>query len=465
MLQLMKTTTAFVIALSISLTTAAQAISSKLQSAFARFEQDAQIQSAIASLYVIDAKTDKVVFQKNSEVGLAPASTQKVITAATAYAVLGKDFRYKTSFAYTANGNGTIIYIQPSGDPTLGSWRWDANNEESVMKRLSTAAAASLQNKTISSVVIEAKGWNSETVPDGWIWQDIGNYYGAGAAPLNWRENQFDLHLQSGANIGDAVKVAGTKPKLYNVSFHSEATAAAKGTGDNAYIYYPLQSAFLMLRGTIPAGESKFVISGAMPMPHQQFTYTWMEALKGAWNISETLQPNLNYKSNNSAPTVFHTEYSPVLDSIVYWFNKKSINLYGEALVKTMGMQKKGEGETEEGVAALKAFWKEKGIPTTELNMVDGSGLSPLNRVTTQAQVAILQYAQKQPWYSGFYNSLPEYNGMKMKSGTIRGVKGFTGYHTAKDGSQYIFSFIVNNYNGSASSLVQKMYTVLNVLK
>ncbi len=273
MLQLMKTTTAFVIALSISFTTMGQAISSKLQTAFAQFEKDAQLQSAIASLYVIDAKTGSVVFQKNAEVGLAQASTQKVITAATAYALLGKDFRYQTKFAYTANGNAATLYIQPSGDPTLGSWRWEANNEESVMKRL-TAAAQPLQGKTIEKVVVEGKGWNSETIPDGWIWQDIGNYYGAGAAALNWRENQFDLHLQSGNNIGDGVKVAGTKPYLHGVQFESVATAAAKGTGDNAYIYYPLQSGKLLVRGTIPAGESKFVISGAMPQPHHQFAYT-----------------------------------------------------------------------------------------------------------------------------------------------------------------------------------------------
>jgi D-alanyl-D-alanine carboxypeptidase/D-alanyl-D-alanine-endopeptidase (penicillin-binding protein 4) len=54
---------------------------------------------------------------------------------------------------------------------------------------------------------------------------------------------------------------------------------------------------------------------------------------------------------------------------------------------------------------------------------------------------------------------------MKMKSGTIRGVKGFCGYHRGKDGREYIFSFLVNNYNGPAGSLVQKMYRVLDILK
>ncbi len=122
-------------------------------------------------------------------------------------------------------------------------------------------------------------------------------------------------------------------------------------------------------------------------------------------------------------------------------------------------------GSTDEGVELIKNFWKTKGISETELNMVDGSGLSPLNRVTTHAQVSILQYAKRQNWFNGFYHSLPEFNNMKMKSGTIRDVKGFCGYHKSKDGTEYIFSFLVNNYNGSSSAVVQKMYKVLNELK
>ncbi|WP_262512379.1 D-alanyl-D-alanine carboxypeptidase [Adhaeribacter arboris] len=104
-------------------------------------------------------------------------------------------------------------------------------------------------------------------------------------------------------------------------------------------------------------------------------------------------------------------------------------------------------------------------MPEAELNMVDGSGLSPLNRITTQAQVSILRYAIKQNWFKSFYTSLPELNHLKMKSGTIRGVKGFCGYHTAPNGHQYVFSFLVNNYTGSSTDLVQKMYKVLNSLK
>ncbi|MBK5271496.1 MAG: D-alanyl-D-alanine carboxypeptidase, partial [Bacteroidia bacterium] len=178
---------------------------------------------------------------------------------------------------------------------------------------------------------------------------------------------------------------------------------------------------------------------------------------------------SLEYKTSKQAfkydETPFNFLISPSLDSMVYWFLKKSINLYGEALLKTMAYEQNGFGSTDSGVDIIKKFWKQKGIDAGELNISDGSGLSPQNRVTTHAQVEILKYAKAKVWFPYFYDALPEYNGMKMKSGTIRDVKGFCGYQKNKDGREYIFSFLVNNYNGSTSLLVNKMFKVLDNLK
>jgi D-alanyl-D-alanine carboxypeptidase/D-alanyl-D-alanine-endopeptidase (penicillin-binding protein 4) len=315
------------------------------------------------------------------------------------------------------------------------------------------------------TVFVDGTGWDSRQIPDGWIWQDIGIYYGAGASILNWRENQYDIILKSGSNIGDAVSVVETKPVLYSYSITSQASSAAKGTGDNAYIYLPVKGNEIMVRGTIPLNENWFEISGSMINPENQFIETIRNSLKDKFNLKSQLSSLSVYAPLENKPRIFHTEVSPSLDSIIYWLNKKSINLYGEALIKTFAYEKKGFGSTDTGVAIVKDFWKQKGLDEDELNIYDGSGLSPLNRVTTHAQVEILKYAKNKSWYPYFYDALPEYNGMKMKSGTISDVKGFCGYHKAKDGSEYIFSFLVNNYNGKASGLVSKMYKVLDVLK
>jgi serine-type D-Ala-D-Ala carboxypeptidase/endopeptidase (penicillin-binding protein 4) len=438
-----------------------QTISKRIQNTYQKFENDSQLSNAISSLYVTNAKTGEVVFDKNSKIGLATASTLKVVTAATAYELLGKNFRYETKFGYVGTvKNKSLLgdfYLKSSGDPSFGSWRWKATSDTAVIAKV-LSAIKKMNITSFNDVTIDSKGWNSETIPDGWIWQDIGNYYGAGALGFNWRENQFDVVMRSGKNIGDPVTIVKTVPQS-PVPLVSMVKSAAKGTGDNSYVYYPLTNVTAIVKGSIPVDETSFTISASNPVPKNTFTSLFME------NVTRSGIGQIHYEVHSRDTTILFTHYSPPLDSIVFWFLKKSINLYGEALVRTFAYQKNGFSETSRGVEIVKNFWREKGIAPTELNIVDGSGLSPLNRVTTHAQVMVLKYAKAQPWFEDYYNAFPEYNGMKMKSGTINGVKGFCGYQKSRDGNEYIFSFLVNNYNGSASAVVQKMYKVLDELK
>jgi len=429
-----------------------QTITQKLQKAFTVFEKDSQLKHAVSSLYVIDANTGQVVFDKNSQIGLAPASTQKIITSVTAFELLGKDYKYKTEFGFYPDDIPVgPITVKSSGDPSFGSWRYSGTKPDTILSHLIEKAKKYGRGY---SAMFQIDNFNFETqmMPNGWIFEDIGNYYGAGAGSLNWKENQFDLYLKSSSKIGDSVHVVSVNAKnKADLPFVSELKSARKGSGDNAYIYLPVGSNTYIVRGTIPVSENNFKISGAIYDAPGYFSFE----LGRGYSISRI----------KDSVDIFYTYYSPSLDSIIYWFNKKSINLYGEALIKTFAYEKNGFGSTDSGVVIVKNFWKEKGLDKDELGIVDGSGLSPLNRVTTHSQVEILKYAKTKDWFSYFNNSLPEYNGMSMKSGTIRGVKGFCGYHKAKNGKGYIFSFLVNNYNGSASALVNKMYKVLDNLK
>jgi D-alanyl-D-alanine carboxypeptidase/D-alanyl-D-alanine-endopeptidase (penicillin-binding protein 4) len=440
----------------------AQNIQQKLQKAYEHFESDTQLKHAVSSLYVINSKTGEIIFDKNSQIGLAPASTQKIITAVTAFELLGKAFRYETKFGYVGKIKGKSLqgnlFAKPTGDPTLGSWRWGSTKDSAVFDEIITGIKK-LKIAGYNDIVLDNREWNAETIPDGWIWQDIGNYYGAGAAAFNWRENQFDIVLRSGQKIGDPVSVIKTNPKSF-LPVISYAKSEAKGTGDNAYAYYPLNNLNVIVRGTIPINENAFVISVANPYSLTQFS-----ALLKQYLLTKLQVGQVQFNSHFSDTTILFSHFSPALDSIIYWFLKKSINLYGESLIKTFAYEKIGFGATDSGIVIVKDFWKQKGLDPEEINIKDGSGLSPLNRVTTHAQVEILKYAKKQTWFSSFFDALPEYNNMKMKSGTITDVKSFCGYHTSGDGSQYIFSFIVNNYSGTSLELVQKMYRVLDVLK
>ena len=450
-----------------------QSAGTRLTRAYETFEADSQLRNSISSLYVIDAANGAVVFDHNSSIGLPTASTMKVITSATAYELLGKDFHYVTRIGYDIGiRNGELLgnlYVDGSGDPTLGSPRWVTTRDQQVFRHFLSALQQHGIRKIRGDLWIDDTRFGINPLPDGWIWQDIGNYYGAGSSGLNWREDQYDLILRSG-DEGDLTQMTGTDPELFDYHLSNMIRAGKKGSGDNGYIYFTPYSTHGFATGTIPPGRNAFRISGSMPQPALQFGVELKKFL-ATRNIFLRNPPRIsseavmNRKPVRKSMLLLDSIVSPSLDSINYWFLKKSINLYGETLLKTFAWKKYFLGDTDKGVEIVRDLWEQKGIPRTELNLVDGSGLSPLNRVTTHAQVMVLQYARQQSWFPGYFLGFPEYNGMKMKSGTINGVKGFCGYHVSGDGHEYIFSFLVNNYNGSASALVKKMYGVLDELK
>lgn len=451
----------------------AQETVARLNKAVQQLLSDTQMQHALLGFYVVNSQTGEVLCNHNGGIGMAPASSQKVVTATAAFDLLGAGFRYTTLLA----GNGSRadhtftgdVYLVGQGDPTLGSNRYAGNTRKVVLQKIT----ASLQRNDIQAitgnVILDNSGFSYQPLPGGWIWDDIGNYYGAGSWALNWNENAYDLHLKPGKKEGDKVTITGTTPELQVAMVNSLLKTGKPGSSDNGYIYLPPYSVMGFAEGTVPPAGS-FTISGASPNPAYQLGAELQKALEeekislsGSVQALSALEAEAG--KSRKLNTVFDTLYSPALDSIVYWFLQKSINLYGEALLKTLPFQQRQTGSTDNGVKLLKAFWKERGIEPAALKITDGSGLSPQNRVTPQALVSVLQYAAQKPWFNSFYAALPLYNNMKMKSGTISGCKAFTGYHTAKNGTPYTFAIIINNYDGSTGALVQKMYRVLDELK
>lgn len=445
-----------------------QGLFKKLDETVKNLEADSQMKSAILGFYVVNQKTGETFYDRNSRVGFTVASSQKVITSTASLELLGIAYRYKTELVYDGKiDNGVLkgnVFLIGNGDPTLGSWRYNNTKEEIVLNEWTTTFEKNGIKKVTGNLIGYDKNWESQTIPGGWIWDDIGNYYGAGVSALNWRENQYDLKLRSG-KTGDKVSIVTTFPKLFDVTLIPELVAGKPGSGDNGFIYLPPYANIGFVRGTIPPNESSFTISGSFSYPSFQLTSTFAEALK-AKGIDIKMAVNSGYESllvKTELPkniTTIATHYSPTLDSINYWFLKRSINLYGEDLVKTLGYEKKSAGSTDSGISVIKSFWKSNGVDPSSINMIDGSGLSPQNRITPEALVKVMQYARTRPWFNSFNNALPDINGIKMKSGTIGGAKSFTGYVGG-----YTFAIIVNNYNGSSAEIVRKLYKLLDVLK
>jgi D-alanyl-D-alanine carboxypeptidase/D-alanyl-D-alanine-endopeptidase (penicillin-binding protein 4) len=451
----------------------AQTLQSRLQSAFNRLQADSQCKYASVSLTVLDAKTGETVFTANPNMGLATASTLKTITSITAFNILGKDFQYQTQFGYSGgiSGDGTLngdLIIKGAGDPTLGSWRYNGHHENDILSQMVAAIQKAGIKKINGHVMGDDSIFGTQSVPDGWIWMDVGNYYGAGTSGLCWRENQFDIKLKTGP-INTPIGVLRTVPNTPYLNYKSELLNAPSGTGDNAYAYLPIGTRLMYLRGTYAEGKDKKSISVAVPDPAYDAAYRLTDTLRRL-GFAITGEPESVLTLNAAGqplPAITNnltTILSPTLSQIVYWLNQKSINLYAEQLLKTIAWKSGKQPSTNNGVEVEQDFWKARGIDSHSLNVVDGSGLSPGDRVTTMTMATVLKSAKGADWYPDFYESLPTYNNMKMKSGSILNVLTYAGYQT-HNGRELCFSIMVNNFNGSSRGIKEKMFRVLDELK
>jgi serine-type D-Ala-D-Ala carboxypeptidase/endopeptidase (penicillin-binding protein 4) len=442
----------------------------KISTAYRKFTADSQMKHGISSLLVVDAATGNTVYASNEQIGLAPASTLKVVTASTALDVLGNNFVFRTPLLYTGtvtNGlyKGDIV-VKGNGDPTTGSWRYSITKDFAQLEQIATALTAAGIKQWEGNFLLDKGSFGTQSAPGGWTFDDMGNYYGAGPQAFNWYENQYDLVLNPGQSAGRPVKIAGTKPVANAIDLVNELETGPAGSGDQAIIY-PDRWPGGTVRGSVPAGVKEFTISGSIT----DVAGYWQKSLNqyGAANGYALLQQAKAVPAQAGVTTtgmkVLTTLESPGLDSIVYFFLQKSINLYGEALVKQLALKAGKEATTENGVKWMRDYWKNKGVENGAMRIVDGSGLSPHNRVTTRTLVQVLQNARSQSWYPAFYEGLPTINGIKMKSGSISGVRGYTGYIRSSTGGEYIFAFLVNNFDGSSSAVMQKMFAVLNVMK
>ena len=81
---------------------------------------------------------------------------------------------------------------------------------------------------------------------------------------------------------------------------------------------------------------------------------------------------------------------SPRLSLIVQWMDRVSDNFTAEMLVKELGAVQSGRGTTAAGVGVVTGLLAAAGVPLAGVRLVDGSGLSLLDRLTPNALVALL---------------------------------------------------------------------------
>lgn len=149
-------------------------------------------------------------------------------------------------------------------------------------------------------------------------------------------------------------------------------------------------------------------------------------------------------------------------------------------LLKELGYRVLGEGSFEKGIQAIKEFLEEKGIDTGGFKIYDGSGLSRSNVITTDMTAELLLKMKRSKSYNSFFNSLAVAgnsedigtlksfgkntvleNNAFAKSGSIGGVRAYSGYIKMKSEKFAAFSIIANNFTGSSSGITEVLKQIL----
>jgi D-alanyl-D-alanine carboxypeptidase/D-alanyl-D-alanine-endopeptidase (penicillin-binding protein 4) len=439
------------------------------------FFSDSALIHASVSLCISNTKTGDIIKEYNSGKSLIPASVMKLVTTAAAIELLGPKYTFRTLIGYTGSLNkrsgklkGDIV-IKGGGDPALGSQYFSEHYGDFISRWVEEIRKLGIK-KIDGRVITDDSYYDFQPVPPKWVWEDVGNYYGAGAYGLSVFDNTYEIHFNTLSDSSQAV-IKAFVPSGHGNELSNFLVAA--GNSAEGYVFAAPYSTNGWMDGTIPVNQKDFVLKASVTDPPLFIASMINEKLEDAGiNISGNPTTVRLEKKNLSVEIFPITDIvSPPLSDIIAVLNHESVNLFAEHLTKELGKKYKSVGSTTSGLEVVTSFLQNAGIKTDGMFIEDGSGLSPLDAINTQELVRLLNYMENQgKYFPEYYASLPDAgkNGtlknyfkdpvfdsnLKAKSGSMTRVRSYAGYFTAKSGKQMTFSIIVNDYTGPSKNII-----------
>jgi serine-type D-Ala-D-Ala carboxypeptidase/endopeptidase (penicillin-binding protein 4) len=461
------------------------------EKAFSTFANDPALRNANWSFYLSDIHAGKVLLEHNSHRAIAPASTQKLVTTISALLMLGPTYTYHTGLLHDGrkDASGVLrgnLYIRGSGDPSLGAGRM---HDTLALEHVFAHFLQLLKQQGITSiaghVLADESAFDQEMVPRKWLWEDMGNYFGAGSSGLTVNENEYTVFFQAGRSVGDPATVAGHEPVIPGMSFLNQVRTGPRGSGDRVYIFGAPYIQERLLTGSVPLGSSRFPVRGSMAEPPLFFARAFRDYL--VKNGIEVTGQGYSMRSAAIQGITYGTPQtrigewvSPPLFEIVFRTNVASVNTYAENLLKTIGKEVTGQGTTHAGANAIRIFWEARGVDMNGMVLQDGSGLSPSNRITARQLGHMLEQVSGDRIFPALYNSLPVagFSGslagffhntssegiLRAKSGYLGNVRAYAGYTTLQNGNLAAFVLIVNDYGGTPAAMRDKMFQLMDTI-
>ncbi len=444
----------------------------------ARIVESKVMQHASVGVCIVDVATGETVAAYDPDRALTPASITKVVTAATVMQLYADTARWYTSVGYTGHvgDNGTLhgdVVIKGCIDPSLSaerSCRATTAFLDSVASALRRAGIVTIDGDIVADASICEKGGGTSQ----WLEEDRGWYYGAGCYGLNYRNNRYDLWLQTGAERSVPEIVATSLP-MPMITYRNYLTV---GKSDSSFVAINPYTGDCLLTGIVPAHQERFKLPCSMPDPPRVLAHEMKCHLQQAGIAVKGNPMTRLMRHDAGGDTAEMTEVllrfpSDRLSAMVETMLWHSDNLYAEALLRYVALSCDSVAKVSTALAVERDLWQRAGLDVDAMQLYDGCGLARKNSLTPrfiasllakachipalgQPFVSLFPQAGKDGTVRNFLARKPLAGTLRLKSGSMGGVLCYAGYYT--EGSRTYAVVLMSNHHTCRNATVRELF-------
>src|SRR6266852_4708461 len=381
-----------------------------LKRALAEVIERTPLKTARTSISIQSLDDGTVIFARNPDDLLNPASNVKLVTAAACLLKLGSEYRFETEFlteGELTGGRVRTLYVRGRGDPSI--------NTERLFNITGELFHAGLR-EVLGDIVIDESWFDGDRLAPGFDQEKGDRAYLApsGAVSFNW--NAVGVYLRPGDRPGAKASVEIEPPSDYFAVEGSLMTGSRFHRCVSVARLPGNERKKVVVRGTIPSERGTLSMWKKIDQPALYFGYTLKRLLadrgiKVRGKVRIAIAPR-------SARMLYVAE-SETFDLVLKRLNKVSSNFVAEQLIKALGAEVKGPpGSFAKGIEVVEEFLqREVGIPKGSYVMQNGSGLNDANRFSAAQINRLLRYMYER------FPLAPEYlssMGIAGKDGTLK---------------------------------------------
>jgi D-alanyl-D-alanine carboxypeptidase/D-alanyl-D-alanine-endopeptidase (penicillin-binding protein 4) len=439
------------------------------------------LEHAKVSIAVMDPETGKSIYARNEKLGLNAASNVKIVTESAALALLGPEFRWKTTVLGASEGGRVIsagelrgdLFVKTSGDPTLSTQDLNA---------LAADLAAIGLRKVRGGLVIDSTAFDSATVAPSFDQKNDSAAFRAPSSAASLNSNVVTVIITPAPIAGAPARVvvepssaacvlSGTVTTATKAPATPEVETADGGNGQTR----------ITVAGRILLGSEPRVIQRRVITPESYFAQTFKQLLNKRGITVD--KPVRIAAAPKEGLRVLATHESPALAVVVHDLGKRSSNFAAEQLLRTLGAEISGRpGTWQKGLDAVARYLEAAGIPRASYVMKNGSGLYDSNRFSAEQMVLVLRAATRDFRIASEFLASLAVGGadgtlahrmagsaadryVRAKTGTLANVSCLSGLVGAPTTKPLIFSILVNDVpSPTAARAVQDRVTATLVL-